>query len=410
MTPTLLLWIIVAMLVASFLFNQWLDYLNLRNHQREIPAPLADRLDAEKYARAHDYHAARYRFDLVSGLLSFGILLLVLLGGGFGWLDDQLRTVTTHPIGLSLLFFGVMFIVSDLAGLPFQLYSTFVIEQKFGFNKTTPRLFFMDKLKSYALGIVFGGIVMGALVALINLLGSGFWIWFWGFITLFMLFVNVFYTSLIVPLFNQLKPLEAGELRERIERYSEQVGFPLDNIFVIDGSRRSAKSNAYFSGLGKRKKVVLYDTLIENHGQDELVAVLAHEVGHYKKNHIRQGLVLSVLQTGMMLFVLSRFVESNLLGEALGASNYGIHLSLIAFGLLYSPISMVLGMGMNLFSRKNEFEADHFAATTFASAPLQEALIRLHADNLSNLTPHPLYVFINYSHPPLLARLAALEA
>lgn len=410
MTPNLLLWIIVAMLVASFLFNQLLEYLNFRNHQRDIPAPLADRLDAAQYARAHDYHAANYRFGLLSGLLSFAVMLLILSSGGFGWIDDQLRTVTTHPIGLPLLFFGVLFFVSDIASLPLQLYRTFVIEQKFGFNKTTPHLFFLDKLKSYVLTLVVGGVIMGALVGLIDLLGPGFWIWFWGFMTLFMLFVNVFYTSLIVPLFNQLKPLEAGELRERIESYSREVGFPLDNILVIDGSRRSAKSNAYFSGLGKRKKVVLYDTLVANHGQDELVAVLAHEVGHYKKNHIRQGLVLSILQTGLMLFVLSRFIGSELPGEALGGSAYGIHLNLIAFGLLYSPISLVLGIVMNLFSRKNEFEADHFAATTFAAAPLREALIRLHADNLSNLTPHPLYVFFNYSHPPLIERLAALEA
>ena len=399
----------MAILVASFLFDQVLAYLNFRNHSREVPAPLAGQLDAGQYAKARDYHAVNYRFGLLSGTVSFGVLLLVLLSGGFGWLDAQLRGLTSHPVGLPLLFFGLLFVLSDLASLPFQVYRTFVIEQKFGFNKMTPGLFVADKLKSYALTAVMGGLVLGALVALIHALGSGFWLWFWAFITLFLLFTQIFYTSLILPLFNKLTPLEGGELRHRIEDYSRKVGFPLDNVFVIDGSRRSTKSNAFFSGLGRRKKVVLYDTLIKNHGQDELVAVLAHEVGHYKKHHIKWGLALSIVQTGLMLFILSRIISSDLLWASLGGAVYGIHLNLIAFGLLYSPLSMVLGLLMNLFSRKHEYEADHYAATTFGAAPLREALIRLHGDNLSNLTPHPLYVFINYSHPPLLARLAALE-
>lgn len=409
MTATTLLWIIVSILVLSFLFNQLLDYLNFRNHKREIPNRLAEQLDADKYAKAYEYHGVNYRFSLLTSSISFVVMLLILLGGGFGWLDTQLRTFTEHSIWLPLLFFGVLYIVSDISSLPIQLYKTFVIEEKFGFNKTTPGLFFADKLKGYVLAIGVGGLIMGALVWLIVTLGTGFWIWFWIVLTVFILFVNLFYTSLILPLFNKLTPLEGGALRERIETYSQDVGFPLDNIFVIDGSKRSTKSNAFFSGLGKRKKVVLYDTLVENHGQEELVAVLAHEVGHYKKNHIKQGLVLSILQTGIMLFILSRFVTSDVMSASLGGTAYGIHLNLIAFGLLYSPFSMVLGILMNLFSRKNEFEADHFAATTYKAAPLKEALVRLHTDNLSNLTPHPLYVFINYSHPPLLQRLAALE-
>jgi STE24 endopeptidase len=224
-----------------------------------------------------------------------------------------------------------------------------------------------------------------------------------------MLLINVFYTSLLLPLFNKLTPLENGSLREAIEQYSQQVQFPLDNIFVMDGSKRSSKANAFFSGLGKRKKVVLFDTLIENHDEEELVAVLAHEVGHYKKKHVIQGFVLSVLQTGIMLFILSRFVSASVLSEAMGGSSNAIHLNLLAFGLLYSPLSMVIGILMNLFSRKNEFEADNYAANTYEASPLKEALIRLHAENLSNLTPHPWYVFFHYSHPPLLQRLAALE-
>lgn len=409
MESALLLQIIIGILVISTLFEQLLSWLNLRNHKRELPPQLAEYYDAEKYAKSYDYHRTNYRFSIIQSAISFFLLLGILYWGGFGWLDAQLRTFTVHPIGLALCYFGVLFVLSDILSIPFQLYQNFVIEEKFGFNKMTMGTFWGDKLKSYALTVVMGGIVMGVLLWLIDALGEGFWIWFWIFISLFMLLMQVFYTTWLLPLFNKLTPLEEPSLKEKIVGYSQKVNFPLDNILVMDGSKRSAKSNAFFSGLGKRKKVVLFDTLIENHGEDELMAVLAHEVGHYKKKHIIQGIVAGILQTGIMLFILSKFAFSAELSTALGGSEWGIHLNLIAFGLLYSPISMIIGLLMNLLSRKNEFEADNYAATTFDPAPLREALIKLHADNLSNLTPHPFYVFMNYSHPPLLQRLEALK-
>ncbi len=409
MDSQLILNIILGIFVLSFIFEQILSYLNLKHHQRELPNELIGRYDADKYARSYDYHRVNYQFSLVRGLASFVLVLSLLAFGGFGWIDEQLRTLTEDPIGLALLFFGLLFIISDVISIPFQWYQTFVIEEKFGFNKMTAKTFWLDKLKSYALTVIIGGLVMGILLWLINWLGSGFWIWFWIFTGLFMLFINVFYTSLLLPLFNKLTPLESGDLRSAIESYSQKVSFPLDNVFVMDGSKRSEKSNAFFSGLGKRKKIVLFDTLIEKHSQEELIAVLAHEVGHYKKKHVIQGFVLSILQSGLMLFILSRFVSTPELSQALGSAEYGIHLNLLAFGLLYSPISLVLGLLMNLFSRKNEYEADHYAATTYRAESLREALIQLHEHNLSNLTPHPLYVFFNYSHPTLLQRLGALS-
>jgi STE24 endopeptidase len=409
MDPNQLLLIILLIIGLNYLWSEVLDYLNLKAHRREVPAEFSDHYDEEKYQQGYAYHQTNYRFSLVRGLLSLILTLLVLGLGWLGLLDSWLRQqFELQGIPLTLSFFAIIYLASDLLSLPFQLYHTFVIEEKFGFNKTSPATFVKDKLKGYLLSMIMGGLVLGVLLTLVQELGEGFWLWFWLFMTAFSLFMATFYSSWIMPLFNKFTPLEAGELRDAIMGYAQQVNFPLDNLFVIDGSRRSAKANAFFTGLGRRKRVVLYDTLIEQHSTEELVAVLAHEIGHYKRKHIIQSLVISTLQTGVILFVLSRFVFSPELSLALGGSQMAIHLNLIAFGLLFSPISTLLGVVLNQFSRKNEFEADAYAAQTFAAAPLREALIKLHQKNLSNLTPHPWYVFFNYSHPPLLQRLRAL--
>ena len=321
----------------------------------------------------------------------------------------MLATYTTNEIWLALAFFGTLFLASDIINIPFQLYATFVIEEKYGFNKTTLKTFFLDKLKGYFLGSILGGGIMAILIYLVLMLGANFWLIFWVTITLIMVLMNMFYTTIILPLFNKLTPLEEGSLRQAIEVYSKNVGFPLTNIYIIDGSKRSSKANAFFSGLGKKKKVVLYDTLVEKHSDEELVAIFAHEVGHYKKKHIQLGLMLSILQTGIMLFVLSLMIFNVQLSEALGATDMKIHLNLIAFGILYSPISMITGLFMNMISRKNEFEADRYAVTTSDGVKLAQALKKLSSDNLGNLLPHPAYVFVNYSHPPLLIRLAAID-
>jgi len=408
MNPETLLYIILGIYVGSYALERVLSWLNLRNHHADLPESLQGVYDDEKYAQSYEYHSVNYRFSLLQGGISFVVMLGLLYFGAFGWLDELLRNYTVHPIALPLAFFGVLFLVGEISSIPFSWHRTFGIEERFGFNKTTPKTFWLDKIKSWALTLIIGGIVMGIFLGLVDWLGENFWIWFWGFVSLFLVVVNIFYTSWLLPLFNKLTPLESGTLREKIESYSKSVGFPLDNILVMDGSKRSSKANAFFSGLGKRKKIVLFDTLVENYEEEQLVAVLAHEVGHYKKRHIVQSFILSIVQTGLILFILSRFVSTTELSNALGSNFNSIHLNLLAFGLLFSPISTVIGLLMNVFSRKNEFEADNYAATTYAANPLKEALIQLHADNLSNLTPHPAYVFFHYSHPPLLQRINAL--
>ncbi len=329
--------------------------------------------------------------------------------GGFGWIDHLLRTSITNPTWLTLLFFGVIMLASDILTLPFQLYSTFLIEEKFGFNKTTVKTFIIDKLKGYVLGGLIGGALLALLIFLVNQIGPNFWIWFGVIASVFVLFMNMFYTSLILPLFNKLTPLQEGDLKTAIQQFAQKVNFPLDNIFVMDGSKRSRKANAFFSGIGKKKKIVLYDTLIDNHSTDELVAVLAHEVGHFKKKHIIWSYVISVAQIFFMLFVLSLMIYNSNLSLALGGSEQAIHLNLLAFGILFSPISGITGLFMSMLSRKNEFEADAYARETFSGTALATALKKLSVDSLSNLFPHPAYVFFHYSHPPLLQRLEKLS-
>ena len=323
----------------------------------------------------------------------------------------QIETITSSPVLHALLFFGAFSVVSDIIGLPFELYGIFGIEEKFGFNKMTWKTYIADKLKGYLLGAIIGGVLLSLFVWFFMLSGSNFWIYAWILFSVFTLFFTMFYTSLIVPIFNKLNPLEAGSLREKIEAFAKKVSFPLTNIFVIDGSKRSTKANAYFSGLGSKKTIVLYDTLINEQTEEELVSVLAHEVGHYKMKHIQKGMVIGVLQMGALLFLLSLFINKPTLTQALGLQTDVpvFHLGLIAFSLLYSPFSMITGIFMNLLSRKNEFEADNYAKeNTGTGAHLITALRKLSANNLSNLNPNKWYVFFHYSHPPLLERVRNL--
>ncbi|MBX2970855.1 MAG: M48 family metallopeptidase [Cyclobacteriaceae bacterium] len=405
LSPEVLLWIIVGIVSVSFVFGQVLEYINLKAMRTDIPAEIASFYDHEKYEKSQRYHKEVTRFSFLTSTIGFMGSLLMLLLGGFGWVDGLLRTVTENQILLALLFFGVLGIASDLLTLPFQWYGTFVIEEKYGFNKTTIKTFITDKLKGYVLGAIIGGGLLAALIYLIETMGPGFWIWFATIACAFMLFMNMFYTSLILPLFNKLTPLPDGELKTAIEEFSRKINFPITNIFVIDGSKRSKKANAFFSGMGKKKKIVLYDTLIANHTTEELIAVLAHEVGHYKKKHIIWSYVLSVVQIVFMLFVLSLMVFNENLSLALGGSKLAVHLNLLAFTILFSPISTITGLLMNVYSRKNEFEADAYARETYNGKALAGALKKLSVDNLSNLYPHPAYVFFHYSHPPLLQRL-----
>lgn len=409
MEPETILFLIVGIATASYLFEQLLEYINLKAMRTDIPDEIALFYDRERYVKSLNYHQEFTRFSFFSSAFSFVVAMAMLLGGGFGWLDEMLRTYIDHQIGLALAFFALLMLASDLLSLPFQLYSTFVIEEKYGFNKTTYRTFFLDKLKGYFLAAIIGAPLLSLLIYFIDSLGQSFWIWFAIVAAGFILFMNMFYTSLILPLFNKLAPLPEGDLKTAIKDFARSVRFPLDNIYVIDGSKRSSKANAFFSGIGRKKKIVLYDTLIQKHSSEELVAVLAHEVGHFKRKHVVWGLVLSVLQVFFTLFVLSLMVYDENLSLALGGSQHSIHLNLIAFSILFAPISGITGLFLSMYSRKNEFEADAYARQTFSGQALADALKKLSVDSLSNLYPHPLYVFFHYSHPPLLKRLEAIQ-
>lgn len=405
----LLYMLIIGLLVADFIFEKWLEYLNTTRWSNQLPEEVKGIYDEEKYRKQQNYERANFRFSMLSSSFSFAVILLMFLFSGFAWVDQIAKSISANPIITALLFFGLLVLASDILNTPFEVYDTFVIEQKFGFNKTTPRTFILDKLKGWLLGAIIGGGLLALIIYFYQLAGSSFWIYAWLLVSAFSILMVLFYSNLIVPLFNKQTPLPDGELKTAIENFATKVGFKLDNIFVIDGSKRSTKANAYFTGLGAKKRIVLYDTLINDLSTGELVAVLAHEIGHYKKNHVIWNLILGILQTGIVLFIFSIFVATPELSAALGVSTPSFHIGLVAFGILYSPISMIVGLVMNLFSRKNEYEADAFAARYFDAEQLASALKKLSVKNLSNLRPHPAYVFVHYSHPTLLQRLNALK-
>ena len=412
MTSSTIFIIIIAILIFDYLLERFLDYLNSTRWSDVLPKELQGIYDAEKYKKQQNYTKTIHRFSLLLSSLSFVLMLIILFLGGFGWLDGFVRQYTVNPIFMALLYFGILGIVADIFSTPFSVYSTFVIEAKFGFNKTTPKTFIFDKIKGWFLSAIIGGGLFSLIIWIYETTGIYFWLYAWFVVSVFSIFMAMFYSNLIVPLFNKQTPLEDGELRNAIQTFSEKVGFKLKNIYVIDGSKRSKKANAYFTGLGMKKRIVLYDTLINNHSTDELVAVLAHEIGHYKKRHTLLGVFLSIFQTGLMLFILSLFIAkgselSEILSGALQAEA-SFHIGILVFGLLYSPLSLILGLIMNIISRKNEYAADYFAGKNFNAKALIEALKKLSVNNLSNLTPHPVYVFFHYSHPPLLDRLKAL--
>jgi len=406
----ILFYIIIGLLVGDFIFDRFLQYLNSTQWNDRLPEEVKGIYDEDKYRRQQAYEKTNFRFSMFSSSFSFVLMLLMFLFAGFAWVNNIALSVSANSILAALVFFGILMFASDVLTTPFSIYDTFVIEEKFGFNKTTPKTFILDKLKGWLLGAIIGGGLLALIIYIYQLTTNNFWIFAWGIMTIFSIFMVLFYSNLIVPLFNKQTPLVEGELKSAIESFSAKVGFKLDNIYVIDGSKRSTKANAYFTGLGAKKRIVLYDTLINDLTTNELVAVLAHEIGHYKKNHVIWSLLLGIVQTGIVLFIFSLFVGSPELSAALGVAQPSFHIGLIAFGVLYSPISMMTGLAMNLFSRKNEYQADAFAAKYFDSYEMASALKKLSVKNLSNLRPHPVYVFFHYSHPTLLQRLKALKS
>lgn len=409
MSPQTLYSIILAIIIAGFIFDQWINYLNTTTRSNILPEVIKGFYDETTYSLQQDYERDNYRFGLVSDILSFLTIILMLTLGGFAWVDGFIRTYTDSAILQAIFFFGILAFASDLISIPLDVYHTFVIEERYKFNKTTPKTFVIDKLKGWLLGAVIGGGILSLIIFIYEKSGSWFWILAWISISVFTLFISYFYTTLLVPIFNKLTPLPAGELRDAIEQVAARADFNLKDISIMDGSKRSTRGNAYFSGFGRKKSIVLFDTLVNEHSVDELAAVLAHEIGHYKMKHVLKGLISGILQTGVLLFVLSLLLKSSLPAFALGASVTSFHMSVVAFGILYSPVSTVLGILFNSISRKHEYEADRFAVSLSKPGALPQALKRLSVKNLSNLTPHPWYVFIHYSHPALLQRLAAIE-
>lgn len=409
MTAENWLYLIIGLVIFNYLFSTVLDFINGKNWRTEIPPVMKDFYPEDKYLKAKNYSKEKGKVSLISSTLSTLITLLFLVYDGYGWLDNFISLYSDIQFLKSGIFFLLLFILSDFISIPFSCYNTFVIEEKYGFNKTTVKTFVLDKIKGYLLTLIIGGVLLFGAIYIVSLLENGFWVWLWLSLSVIMLLVNMFYADLIVPIFNKLTPLENGSLREKIESYTNKVGYSLKNIYIIDGSKRSSKANAFFSGLGPRKTIALYDTLVEKHTEEELVAVLAHEVGHYKKKHVITSLFLTIFQLGLMCFLLETCLKVGEISQALGGKEMVFHLGLVAFGILYSPVGTIISILMNINSRKNEFEADHYAKTTYSGAALELALKKLSVDSLSNLYPHPFYTFIHYSHPPLLKRLSALN-
>ncbi|MDR2962284.1 MAG: M48 family metallopeptidase [Bacteroidales bacterium] len=408
---------IIVIICADYAIERFLDYINAKHRKTALPAELQDIYNAEEYEKQQRYEEAKSNISFWSSTLSTVVILALLFCSAFAWLDTWIYATfgsaaqPLNHIWAGLLFFGILGFAADILGKPFEIYNTFVIEQRFGFNKTTAKLFVFDTLKSWLLAALLGAAVLAALLALMSYFGEWFWLYAWVFISLIMIAITMFYSSLIVPLFNKQTPLEDGELKQAIAEFASNVGFKLDTIFVIDGSKRSTKANAYFSGLGAKKRIVLYDTLIQEMTVDEIVAVLAHEIGHYKKKHTRSMILASLLQMGVMLFVLGLCVRVPQFTEALGVpyEQGKYHIALLVFALLYTPLSFAISLVFNYVSRTHEFEADAYAAQHYSAESLSQALRKLSKRNLSNLTPHPWYVFCYYSHPDLYQRLQALK-
>lgn len=408
MEPTHLLYIILFLILLDFISSSVMSWINLRHAASGLPQTLSPYFDEAHYQKMMRYMKAKGKLNLISALFSTFLILIVLITGLFGILDNYLATYGLHPILHSLLFFLIIGFIADLLSIPFQAYRVFIIEENYGFNKTSITTFISDKVKSWLLAIIIGGGLLTLFILIWQWLGFWFWLPAWVLITLVSVFLTMFYARLIAPLFNKHKPLPEGDLRQRLEEFSKEAGFRLDNVFVMDGSKRSTKANAYFTGLGNRKRIVLFDTLIDKHCPEEIVAILAHEIGHYKHKHTLKNLFWGTAITGLMLVLLAIALEYPVFSQALGGSTASFHLGLLAFGFLYSPLSFLTSLLGNGLSRKFEYQADAYVRDFGKGEELKEALIKLHKDSLSLLNPHPLYVKLHYSHPPLWQRMRAL--
>jgi STE24 endopeptidase len=400
---------ILALLIFSRILSMIVERLNLRNVSTEIPEEFNGVYDEEKYAKSQNYLKDNTRFGELQANIMLPLTIAFILFGGFSWVNNIAQSASDHMIVQGLVFGAVLMLLSQIAGLPFSIYHTFVIEEKYGFNKTTAKTFVLDILKGWLLAALLGAPIFALILWIFDAVPHA-WLWAWGSLSVIQLFILFIAPVVILPLFNKFTPLEDGELRSSIDDFAKAQNYTISGIFKIDGSKRSTKANAYFTGFGKTKRIALFDTLIEKQSVPELVAVLAHEIGHCKKGHIKKSIVISLTSSLLMFFILSLFISRPGLYEAFRIDGTPLYAGLIFFGFLYAPISMILGIANNILSRKHEFEADAFAAeTTNQPTDLIDALKKLSVDSLSNLTPHPLKVFLEYSHPPVLERIKALR-
>lgn len=402
--------IILGTLLGTFSIKLVANILNLKAAGEVLPDEFRDVYDREAYEKSQNYLHHSTVFSLVTATFDLVVLLVFWFAGGFNYLDLVVRALGFSPLPTGIVYIGILLFLQGLVSLPFSIYHTFVLEEKYGFNKTSPLTFISDKLKGIFLGLVLGTPVLAGLLWFFENTGSLAWVWAWLAVALFGFVLQYAAPTLIMPLFNKFTPLEDGELKSAIMDYTRSVAFPLSGIFVIDGSKRSAKANAFFTGFGKQKRIALFDTLIENHTVRELVAVLAHEIGHYKKKHIIIAMCLSFINMGIVFFLLSVFLNNRLLFDAFYMDDLSVYASLLFFSLLYSPVEFILSVLLQFLSRRHEFQADRYAVQTYSGgASLVEALKKLSRKNLSNLTPHPFFVFLNYSHPPVLQRIERIR-
>ena len=403
-------YIIIFAIIIEYLLSSISSILDIKNITPTIPSDFKKAYDQEKYILSQDYLKARTKFGLFSSTFSLILIMIVIHSDIFGLLDQFVRGQSDSYILQGLLFIGIIYFFQDIVSLPFSIYHTFVIEERFGFNKTTLNLFIIDKIKGYAIFIVLGSIVITPILYFFHVYGDIGWLIAWSILTAFMIAVQPLFVHVIAPMFNKFTPLEEGELRSAIEKYTAKVNFPLARIDIMDGSKRSAHSNAYFTGFGKSRRIAIFDTLVEKHSTNEIVSVVAHEVGHYKLKHVLQGTILGIVETGIMLFAFNLIMNDISLFKVFGVSQLSVHAGIVFFSMLYAPVSMFTSIVTTAISRKNEYEADKYSYdTTNNSEALVSMLIGLSANNLSHLTPHPLKVFLSYSHPPVVDRIKAVN-
>lgn len=403
--------IILGTLLLSFLLKVAAELLNLRSSRQGLPDEFRGVYDQDAYQEAQRYLKSSTALSLAEASADIIVLCMFWFSGGFQLLDALVREMVAGEVLRGVIYIGTLFLAHSILALPFGVYRTFVLEERFGFNKTTPSTFIQDLFKAVVLSVLLGGPVLWVVLSFFTYGGELAWVWAWGAFTLFGLLLQYVAPTLIMPLFNRFTPLEEGSLKTAILEYARSVDFPLQGIYVIDGSRRSAKANAFFTGFGQNKRIALFDTLVDNHTPEELVAVLAHEIGHYKKKHILQSMLLNMVTMGFLFYLLSVFLNNRGLFDAFYLKELSVYASLVLFSLLYTPVEFLLSIFLQMLSRQNEFQADHYAVTTYSGGgALVDALKKLSRSNLSNLTPHPLYVMLNYSHPPLLERIARIRA